>query len=97
MLHTGEIMSVFPCGKSLRASVEHRLYFEPSDRSSAAESDFVGLYANKRVQHLASIGTVVSGHLGSDGFVPRNTEKGELSREGTDRIEVAINLNFHGI
>lgn len=34
--NTGEIMSVFPRSKSLRAYIKYRLYFEPANRISSA-------------------------------------------------------------
>ncbi len=93
--HAGEIMSVFPCGKSIRANIKYRLYFEHSRQSSKARSKFIGMYTVKRVWHLASIRTVVTGILGPEGFVLRCTEKGTLSREETDRIEGVIKETAH--
>lgn len=90
LLHIGETMSIFPCGKSINENIEYRLYFEPSDRPSKAESRFIGLYNRKRIGHLASIMTVVTGLSGPDGFVVENPEKGTLSDEERERIEGAI-------
>ncbi len=72
------------------ANIRHQLYFEPSKRSSKARSRFIGLYTDKGVRYVASIGTVVTGVCGSDGFVVNSTEKGALTREETERIEGAI-------
>ena len=68
----------------------HRLYFEASNRSSKAESSFIGLYRNKCIEQLASIETVVV-----DGDRPEdfNAESGELTNEERERIMGAIN-NF---
>ena len=87
LLHTGEIMSVFPCGMFIRANIRHRLYCEPSHRPSKAGSRFIGLYTDKCVWYLASIKTVVTGVWGPDGFAVNSTEKGVLSGEEAGRIE----------
>ena len=90
LLQVGEIMSVFPCGHSIRENIRYRLYFEPPDRPSKAESTFIGLYTQMCVGHLASIKTVVTGVVGPDGFMLDNIEKGELSDEDKKRISEAV-------
>ena len=90
LLQNGEVLSVFPCGTSMNENIEYRLYFEPPERPSKAESKFIGLYNRKRISHLASIKTVVTGVEGTDGFIVRDTERGELSDQERERIKGAI-------
>lgn len=90
LLQIGEVMSIFPCGQSIRENISYQLYFEPSDRPSKAGSDFIGLYTQKRVRHLASIKTVVTGVIDSYGFKVDNVEKGELSDEDKRHISEAV-------
>lgn len=90
MLHTDEVMSVFPCRISLETNISYRLYCEPANRPSKAESRFVGFYAYKRFGHLACIRTIVTGAVHAGGFVVHRAEKGTLSREEAGRIDGAI-------
>ena len=68
LMQIGEIMTVVPCGISMNENVEFRLYFEPADRPSKANSKFIGLYSQKCVRYLASIETIVIGIHIADGF-----------------------------
>ena len=92
--HAETIMSVFPCRISIRTNIRYRLYCEPADRPSKAESRFIGFYADKCVGHLACIRTVVTGRVCPDGFDVIWTEKGDLSCEEAGRIDCGIKI-FH--
>ena len=92
MLCAEKTMSVFPCRISIRTNIRYRLYCEPADRPSKAESRFVGFYADKCVGHLACIRTVVTGRVCPGGFDVLWTEKGELSSEEAGRIDCAIKI-----
>ncbi len=76
----------------MNENLEYRLYFEPPERSSKAESKFIGLYSEKRIGHLASIKTIVTGIEGPDSFVVTDTEKGKLSNEEKKRIKGGLCL-----
>ena len=91
MLHAGEIMSVFPCRISIETNIQFGLYCEPADRLSKVGSRFIGLYADKCVEHLACIQTVVTVVPDDDGaFVMGAVEKGTLSDNEQGRIRQAI-------
>ena len=95
MLHANKIMSVFPCRVSIGPNICYRLYCEPADRPSKAESRFIGFYADKRVGHLACIRTVVTGNVltrppAADDFELCWTERGVLSPDEKERIKGAI-------
>ena len=90
LIQIGQIMTVFPCGNSKEENIKHRLYFEPKDRLSKVDSDFVGFYKDKRVSHLGSTNTIVVGTVEPPDFKCEATEKGKLSQEEVERILGAI-------
>lgn len=90
LIQIGQIMTVFPCGVSIEENIEHRLYFEPDDRPSRADSDFAGFYLAQSVGYIGSIKSVVVGTAAPPDFNCVKTEKGNLSQEERERIIGAI-------
>jgi len=90
LLQIGDILTVVPCGTSIKENVEYRLYFEPADRPSKKRSKFIGFYSQKCVRYLATPVSVITGIQNQDGFNVSNTEFGYLSDDEKKRIEAAI-------
>ena len=89
-MQIGEVMTVVPCGTSLRENVRFRLYFEPPSRPSKARSKFIGLYKEKCVRYIGRIRTVVVGKLGIDTVNVQSTEGHNPTAEELRRISDII-------
>ena len=90
LTHTDEVMTVVPCGTSMAENIAYRIYFEPSSRPSKARSKFIGLYSDKRVQHIGRLKTVVTGKPDGNAFNTVDVELGEPTEDEIDRIREAI-------
>ena len=91
LMQIGEVMTVFPCGVSLKENVRFRLYFEPPSRPSKFRSKFLGLYHDKHVQYIGRIRTVVVGKPGADAIEVQSTEGDSPTIEELQRISDTVN------
>ena len=90
LMQIGEVMTVFPCGTSLKENVRYRLYFEPPARPSKFRSRFIGLYHEKCVRYIGRIRTVVVGKPGVDAVDVQSTEVGNPTAGELKRISDAV-------
>ena len=86
----GEVLYVIPCGISMKENVKHKIYFEPSHRWSKAQAKFLGLYADKTVQHIGQIATVVNGVFANEEFSLTSIEIGNFTDEVAKTISSVI-------
>ncbi|MCY4264773.1 MAG: hypothetical protein OXE78_07955, partial [Gammaproteobacteria bacterium] len=61
LLQTSNYLTAFPVGDTYKENLEYKLYFEPADRNSKCQSNYIGFYRNKQIEYIFEPSTVVIG------------------------------------